>query len=313
MKRVLLLAALPLALAACSGSEQTDAHLGYVEGLNSQIAPEISGRIVTLDVHEGEDVPKGASLFTIDASRAQAALDNAQAALQSGEAQLADLLAAGRPEEIRAARDAVSQVQAQAKLAQENFNRTQKLVDQGQMPKARLDADRAALDGANAALSQALARLALIKQPARADRIEAARAQITGLHAQVKRAQIDLADTEVIAPLAGRIQTVYRRVGELAGPSAPVLALLPPQQVRVRFFVGETELAQIKSGMAVHFSCDGCTGQLAGKVSYISSQAEFAPPMIFTVKERVRFKYMVEVMPDDPAKLHPGQPVDVTW
>lgn len=313
MNKLYLLAALPLALAACNRQAPDNAHLGYVEGLNSQIAPEVSGRIVSLDVHEGEDVGKGDALFAIDPSRVQAALDSAQAALQAGEAQLADLLAAGRPEEIQAAAQVVKQSQAQAKLAQENFDRTNTLVAQGQMPTAKLDVDRAALDGAKAALSQAQARLALIKQPARADQIEAARAQITGLQAQVKRAQIDLADTKVTAPVAGRIEDIYRRVGELSGPSAPVLALLPPDQVRVRFFIGETELAQVKPGMAVQFSCDGCATDLSGKVTYISPSAEFTPPMIFTAKERAKFKYMVEALPNDPAQLHPGQPVDVKW
>jgi HlyD family secretion protein len=302
-----------LGLASCSKEPVDPVLYGFVEGRLAHIAPVPSGRIVGLAVREGDQVAPGQDLFTIDPARAEAALSSAMAAQQAAEARLADLQKAGRPEEIRAASKQLTRLQSALKLAKENLQRSETLVAQKLAPTARLDTDRSQVDQAKAAVEEAKARLALLKQPARTDQIVSARAEVIRLQALVSRAEIDLADHQVKAVQAGKVETVYRRVGELASPSQPVLALLRPGELRVRFFVPETRLQEVSGGKSVRLSCDGCAADLRGKITFVASQSEFTPPVIFTQKERAKLVWMVEVAPETPAAFRIGQPVEIRW
>ncbi|NOZ42784.1 MAG: HlyD family efflux transporter periplasmic adaptor subunit, partial [Alphaproteobacteria bacterium] len=113
------------------------------------------------------------------------------------------------------------------------------------------------------------------------------------------------------APAGGLIEALYRRVGEVAGPTQPVLALLPPDQKRIRFFVAEPMLAKIHLGGRITIQCDNCQPGMQGKIVFVSNQAEFTPPIIFSEKERAKLVYMVEARPDHPGKFLTGQPVSV--
>jgi len=313
MKPTLGLLACILLLGACNKPPAEPVSYGYVEGRMVQIAPIPSGRITALHVREGDAVTPGTPLFALDPNRAQTALDGARAALVAASARLADLQKAGRPEEIQAATQTLRQRESAVKLANENIARSQILVTKKLAPAARLDTDRATLEQAKAAVGEAKARLALLRQPARADQIVAQQAELSRLQAQIDRAQIDLDDVQVRALKPARVQTIYRRVGELTGPALPVLALLRPGDIRVRFFVPETRLAGVHPQMPVSLRCDGCPAGLSGKVSFIASQSEFTPPVIFTQKERSKLMWMIEVIPDDVTQFRLGQPVEVRW
>jgi HlyD family secretion protein len=108
------------------------------------------------------------------------------------------------------------------------------------------------------------------------------------------------------------VQQIYFRPGETAPPGRPVLSLLPPGNLKVRFFAPETRLATIRYGETVKVSCDGCGTDIDAKITFIASSAEYTPPVIYSREERAKLVYMIEARPTDPDKLRVGQPVTVT-
>jgi len=140
---------------------------------------------------------------------------------------------------------------------------------------------------------------------------EEAEAALRTAEARLNSAKTRLDRRRVKSPAAGMIQEVYFRVGEQVQPGRPVLSLLPPGNVRVRFFVPQAMLPTIKIGDAIVVKCDGCAGDLVARVSFISAQAEFTPPVIFSNEERARLVFRVEATPERPADLRVGQPVSV--
>ena len=109
------------------------------------------------------------------------------------------------------------------------------------------------------------------------------------------------------------VDTMYRE-GEWVPPGSPVVRMLPPANIKVRFFIPESAIAGLKAGRAVTLSCDGCEATVPAKVSWISNEPEFTPPVIYSNDTRAKLVFMAEARPDaaDATKLHPGQPVTVT-
>src|SRR6185503_12984326 len=118
----------------------------------------------------------------------------------------------------------------------------------------------------------------------------------------------------VKSPVAGLVQDTYFVDGEWVSANQPVVSLLPPQNIKVRFFVEERRLGSLRTGQAVSVACDGCPAPIAAQVSFISPQAEFTPPVIYSRQERAKLVFLIEARPaaSDAVKLHPGQPMEVT-
>jgi HlyD family secretion protein len=140
---------------------------------------------------------------------------------------------------------------------------------------------------------------------------DAAEAALREAEARVNTSQTRLARRSVAAPVTGSVQQVYFRPGEMVTASRPIVALLPPGNIKVRFFVPQTVLPRIAYGEAVTVRCDGCTGDLTAKVSFISKTAEFTPPVIYSLEERAKLVFLIEAVPTEPGNLRVGQPVDV--
>lgn len=129
--------------------------------------------------------------------------------------------------------------------------------------------------------------------------------------ARVNTSQTRLARRKVVSPVSGTVQQIYFRPGEMVAASRPILALLPPGNIKVRFFVPEAELPRFAYGDSVTVRCDGCAGDIVARVSFIAKSAEFTPPVIYSLQERSKLVFLIEALPVEPAKLRVGQPVDV--
>jgi HlyD family secretion protein len=129
--------------------------------------------------------------------------------------------------------------------------------------------------------------------------------------ARLNSAKTRLDRRRINSPVTGTVQEVYFRVGEQVQPGRPILSLLPPGNVRVRFFVPQAELPKVKLGEPIAVTCDGCADGLVARVNFISAQAEFTPPVIYSQEERARLVFRVEAIPERPADLRVGQPVSV--
>jgi HlyD family secretion protein len=138
-----------------------------------------------------------------------------------------------------------------------------------------------------------------------------AEATLRTAEARLVSAKTRLDRRRVASAVSGVVQEVYFRVGEQVQPGRPILSLLPPGNVRVRFFVPQAELPKVKLGERIRVVCDGCAGDLVARVDFISAQAEFTPPVIFSQEERARLVFRVEATPERPADLRVGQPVTV--
>ena len=142
--------------------------------------------------------------------------------------------------------------------------------------------------------------------------LDAAVAVLRDAQARLNSSQTRLARRSVFSPVSGTVQQVYYRPGEMVPADRPVLALLPPGNVKVRFFAPEAILPNIAYGDELRIGCDGCARDLTARVSFIARQSEFTPPVIYSLDERAKLVFLIEALPEKPATLRVGQPVDVT-
>lgn len=176
-----------------------------------------------------------------------------------------------------------------------------------------LDRARSTRDQDKKRVAQLEADLETARLGARPDQIAAAEATVRAHEAALARAEWNLAQKRQNAPQAGVIFDTLYREGEWVGAGRPVVALLPPQNVKVRAFVPETKIGGIQYGDQLHVYVDGRPEPAVGKVSFISPQVEYTPPVIYSRESRSKLVIMIELRFDDKtaALLHPGQPVDV--
>lgn len=141
--------------------------------------------------------------------------------------------------------------------------------------------------------------------------LEDAEATLRTAQARLVSSQTRLDRRKVSSPVTGSVEQIYFRVGELVSAGKPVVALLPPENLKVRFFVDEAVLPHVKPGDAVKVMCDGCADDLTATVSFMSRSSEFTPPVIYSTEERAKLVFMIEARPQRPDRLRVGQPVTV--
>jgi HlyD family secretion protein len=285
---------------------------GYVEGEYVYVGAPVAGRLATLYVARGDQVAAGAPLFQLDRSSEQPARDEAAARLARAEATLADLRKGKRPSELESIEAQLAQAKAMLELSEVALKRRQQLVETRAASREAVDEANAAYERDKARVAELEAELKTAQLGARADEIQAAEAEVTAARAQLAQADWRLAELSQAAPRAGAVVDTLYRLGEWVAAGAPVVSLLPPENVKVRFFVPEPRLGAIEVGHEVQVSCDACGPDLTAVISYVSPDAEYTPPVIYSREMRAKLVYLVEAKPRQPAALRPGQPVDVT-
>jgi HlyD family secretion protein len=141
--------------------------------------------------------------------------------------------------------------------------------------------------------------------------LDDAEAALRSAEARLASSQTRLTRRQVFSPGAGTIQQIYYRPGETVPAGRPVLALLPPGNIKLRFFVPETVLPKIALNDTVRVSCDGCRNDLAARVSFISRSSEFTPPVIYSLEERNKLVFLIEARTEQTESLRVGQPITV--
>lgn len=297
-------------LSACGPS--TPVAVGYVEGDYVLLAPIEVAQVRSVAVRRGEHVGEGAPIAALEADDATIAVAQAEAALGQAEAQLADLRLGRRPEEIAVLEATLRSAEAQASEARRVLARIQDLFKRGIATQAQLDEASTRVEVADAAIGQAKANLAVAALPARPEAIKAAESQVRQAAAALDQARWRLSRRSISAPTAGRIDDVIRNPGDIAGPSAPVVSLLPDGAVKLRVYVPEAQFSTVTVGSLLKVNCDGCAPGLTARVSYVSTSPEFTPPVIYSLETRQKLVYLVEARPEGGSDgLQPGQIVDV--
>jgi HlyD family secretion protein len=287
---------------------------GYMEADLVLVGSEQGGRVAELSVEEGASVKQGDPIFALESSEQEASVAAARARVQEAEARLADAKAEiQRPDEINVLEAALNEARAMLQVASNNLERTQSLFDKGWATKAQLDDAIAQHDRNQAAVAEAEKRIIAGRLPGRSDMIDAAAANVEAARHALNEAEKNLGKRKVRAPTNGTVEEVYFRSGEVVNSGQAVIALLPPRNLKVRFFVAEPVRAQLQVDQSIAIACDGCPLGLHAKINFIAREAEFTPPVIFSREQRQKLVYLVEARPEgDATALTAGQPVTVT-
>ncbi|HKX64036.1 MAG TPA: HlyD family efflux transporter periplasmic adaptor subunit [Rhizomicrobium sp.] len=271
MKKLSLLIALLPLLGACE-QQKEQPWLGYGEGDTAYISAPQPGWVTVLKVERGALVRRGDLLFVLDSVYEQAGAQQAVANLAQARA--------GLTQEIANLAYAKTTLDRQNRLARDNAG----------TPTQR--------DLALSNYRQSEARIAQL------------RSQIAQMEAGLTSARYGLGQRDIVAQTEGRVQDIYFREGEYVPAATPVVAVLPPKNVFVRFFVPEPDLPRIKLGGTVRITCDGCKAMDA-KVTFLAAREEFTQPVIFSQGNREKLVFKAEARLPQGLDLHPGQPVEV--
>ena len=308
-----ILSALAAALLAGCSPSSTGNFQGYIEGEYVYVAAPLGGSLTNLAVARGDSVKAGQLLFELERGSEADAVRQAEKNLAQARSQLDDLTKGQRPTEIASLEAQLERVQANLKLANDQLARREQLGGADVVSKEELDQARAQRDADQAQVNQFAADLETAKLGGREDAISAAQAAVASQTAALDKAKWSFDQKQQFAPAAAFVHDTLYRQGEWVAAGNPVVVLLPPENLKVRFFVPEMLLAQIKTGQSVEVSFDGAAKSYSATVNYISTQNEFTPPVIYNRENRAKLVYMIEAKfsPADAAELRPGQPVDV--
>jgi HlyD family secretion protein len=287
---------------------------GYAEGEFVLIASPYAGRLDVLHVARGTQVEAGAPLFELDQVAERAAQREAREQVRRAQAQTDNLSAASRPQEREAALAAVEEARSALELSQRDLKRTEQLFAQGFVAHSRLDAARSTHERNRAELDRVHAQAALAAESVgRSQEVAAARAQIEANRAMLAQRDWSVEQKAPRAPVSGLVFDTFFVQGEWVPAGRAVVSLLPPGNIKLRFYVPETQVGGIRVGQRIAVTCDGCGAAVPAAVSYVSVNPEYTPPLIYSRQERAKLVFLVEARPEPDAatRLKPGQPVDV--
>jgi HlyD family secretion protein len=290
----------------------SDRYLGYVEGETSLIAPPVAGRLVQRPVDRGVEVRKGDRLFVIDPVLAQAEVARAEGALAESKSRYENLLKGKRQEEQDVVRGQRREAEASLALAETELQRQTQLLEKGFTTRQTYDQAQSQVRQLRQRIASLTAQEKVGDLAARPDEIAAAKATVDQNQANLDQARKRLDDLMPGAPEDGLIENTFFNTGEWVPAGTPVVSLLPPFRVKLRFFVPEEDVARAQMGQTVSFTCDSCPPDLKARIIYISPRSEFTPPVIYSQTARTKLVFMIEARPEPTqTKLPPGLPVTV--
>ena len=297
----------------CGRQEPGTDFQGYAEGEFVLVAAPLAGRLDELAVQRGGQVETGDLLFVLEQADEKAAVQVAEQSVQSAASRREDLRKGQRPSELQALQARVEKARAAFNLSQQEFNRRRKLVAREVIAVEEFDRARAALERDRAALTDLEAQLKTAQLGSRSDTIAAAQAELDAARARLDQARWALAQKSQRATQAGLVFDTLFEPGEFVRAGYPVVSLLPPGNIKIRFFVPEPLVGTLHLGQPISVAFDGSDGRLPATISFISPQAEYTPPVIYSRETRAKLVFLTEARPDPSVatRLHPGQPVDV--
>lgn len=313
MTRIAPLLVLLPALAAC-GEEAPAGFQGYAEGEYVLVAAPAAGRLEKRWVSRGQEVEAGAPLFVLEQENERAARREAEERVRNAEAKAGNIAAGVRQPEVDKLKAQEAQAAAARELSQHQLKQQEALYAKGFLSAAGLDVARGNLRRDAARVAEVEAQIRLARMAIGRDKeIAAAQADVEAARAVLAQSDWRLAQRASSAPARALVQDTFYSEGEWVAAGSPVVSLLPPGNLKLRFFVPETAVGGLKIGQPVRAACDGCSSPVAAKISFISRQAEYTPPVIYSREQRTKLVFLVEARPEpaDATKLKPGQPLDV--
>ncbi|MFA4916651.1 MAG: HlyD family efflux transporter periplasmic adaptor subunit [Syntrophales bacterium] len=303
-----------IVMAGCA-EQKPPAYQGYVEGEFIYVSSSEAGHLDRLLVARGQQVPAKAPLFVLESESEAAAQRQAQQQLSAAEAQLKDIKKGKRRKELDVIRAQLAQAVAQDRKSVAKRVRDELQYQTGGISKAQMDETYAEAEANAARVRELKSQLNVANLPAREEQIKAQSANVSAARAVLDQATWRLNQKAVTASRPGLIFDTFYWEGEWIKAGSPVICMLPPENIKVRFFVPETLVGSLSIGRPVVLHCDGCPSDIPAKVTYISTESEYTPPVIYSNETRSKLVFMIEARPSESnAKtpvLHPGQPIEV--
>ena len=286
---------------------------GNIEAHESLVGFKVSGRIVDLPVEEGQSVKEGQLLARLDTADYQQQVAVDDAVLRVRDRQLALALAGSRHQDIQAAYEAVVDARADLEQKQRDFERYDALLKKDEIPAQTRDQARTNVTRAKATLARLEQNYSELQEGTRKEEIAVDHANAGQARQNVELSRIHLSYTTLNAPFNGVILVRQAELGEVVAPATPVVTLADLDHIWVRVYLPETDLSRLRWGQDVSVKTDSYPGKTYhGRVSFISSEAEFTPKSVQTQQERVTLVYRIKVDVDNPNyELKPGMPADV--
>ena len=299
-------------IGSCSDDTAPGRYVGYVEAEYLYIISPQPGWIEVMAIGEGDTVTPNTELFALDTDQQNSQLQEADARLSQAKAIARDLSTGARREEIQALEADLAEARAQLSLADAERKRWQPLVKNGTASKARGDQVETEYAAARAGVVRAEKKIQVARLAGRDATRDAANAAVDSAQAGVAQVQWQLDQRSVKSRTTGRIEEVFHRVGEFVTVGAPVVAILPKDGLKVRFFAPQADLSTLHMGTQVLVHADGVPAPINGTISFVAREAEFTPPVIYSVGSRDRLVFLVEAKVPANTGLHPGLPVDIS-
>jgi HlyD family secretion protein len=287
---------------------------GYVEGDFVHVAAGTGGRLERLFVERGQKIEANAPLFQLEATEETAAVRQADENVAAAKAQLADLKTGKRSPEIEVIRAQRDQAVIAERQSASQLERDTAQFEAGGIARAQLDESRMRHDVDAARVRELAGQLVVAEEAARPDQLRAQASQIAAADAVRDQTRSRLDEKRLVSKHAGLIVDTLFREGEWVPPGSPVIRMLPPTNIKIRFFVPQPVLALFPLGTKIAIRCDGCPADVAAAVTYVATEPEFTPPIIYSNETRAKLVFMIEAHPtaEGASLLRPGQPVTVT-
>ena len=285
---------------------------GNVELTEVELSFKVPGRVLARAVDEGALVQRGEVVATLEDAELKDQVTLAQAEAAAAAATLAELEAGSRREEVAQGEALLARAEAEAARVAADYQRQEALFAREVIPKRELEAARAAHDQARASVRERREALQLLRKGARRERIDEARARHAAALARLSTAKERSGYATLTAPISGVVLSKAVEPGEQVAAGTPVVTLGDMEQCWLKGYIPETELGRVKLGQSARVSTDSHPGRVyEGKVSFISSEAEFTPKSVQTEKERVKLVYRIKITLANPnMELKPGMPAD---
>jgi len=299
-------------LIGCSRSGHI--YQGYIEGKYTYAASAVSGNLLQLLVTRGDQVKPGQVIFTLDPEPEQSKLKQSEQQLAQAWQVLADLEKGQRETVIQSLEAQRAQAEAAADFAQKTLQRYSQLEVKQAIAKEAVDRASSEYKQNTNKIKQLTANIAEAKLGARENAITAQKASVDALIAAVKQARWALDQKTVVAPVAAQVFDTLYEPGEFVAASQPVVSLLPPDKMKVVFFVPEKVVSKLHVNDGIAFTCDSCETSYTARLTFVSPTAEYTSPLIYSQASREKLIYRIEALikPEIAVQFHPGQPLDVT-
>ena len=302
-------------LGACEETDR-DYYQGYVEGEYVYIASSVSGDLGALAVAKGGIVDAGDLLFQLDPNPQAFQIEETTQRMEQAQAKTTDISKGSRPSELEAIESRLKKARAWVELARRDYHRRLDAFNAGNtdvISEEELDRFRSDMEIRELDVETVEAELTTARLGGRSDAVTAARKEENALTASIAQLNWQLAEKTVSSPVGGSIQDTFFREGEFVPAARPVISLLPPGNIKIRFFVPQSLLPTIELRSRVQVKLDGLESRFGAQISFIAPAAEFTPPVIYSKDSRTKLVFMIEAVPDADsiAHLRPGQPLEV--